>query len=214
MTKIYKSLLAVMITLLALASLFFSQNQAVTADNSALEATQTNSNVIVRKTYNVAGQPVAQRTYSREDTANRGDVSARQNEMLHFLYTNHLGSVNTMIHSVTGEQTHTRFLPFGGIRSGGDQFGNLTEQGFTGHHENREIGLTYMNARFYVPGIGRFASADIIIPTLNTPQHFNRYTYSVNNPINLFDPTGRYAVCIQGDTPTEALEGGHYGSTV
>ncbi|MCP4422224.1 MAG: RHS repeat-associated core domain-containing protein, partial [Chloroflexi bacterium] len=59
----------------------------------------------------------------------------------------------------------------------------LTDRGFTGHKENRDIGLTYMNARFYVPGIGRFASADTIVPNPASPQSFNRYSYVLNSPL-------------------------------
>ena len=47
-----------------------------------------------------------------------------------------------------------------------------------------------MNARFYVPGIGRFASADTIVPDSANPQSFNRYSYVENRPINFSDPTG------------------------
>jgi hypothetical protein len=52
------------------------------------------------------------------------------------------------------------------------------------------LGLIYMNARFYVPGIGRFASADTIVPDGKDPQAYNRYTYVSNNPVRFTDPTG------------------------
>ncbi|MCP4422305.1 MAG: RHS repeat-associated core domain-containing protein, partial [Chloroflexi bacterium] len=71
----------------------------------------------------------------------------------------------------------------------------LTDRGFTGHKENHDIGLTYMNARFYVPGIGRFASADTIVPNPANPQSFNRYSYVLNSPLNFTDPSGH---CING----------------
>ena len=51
--------------------------------------------------------------------------------------------------------------------------------GFTGHKENLDLGLTYMNARYYVGGVGRFLSADTIIPDPKNPQQFNRYSYSL-----------------------------------
>jgi hypothetical protein len=47
-----------------------------------------------------------------------------------------------------------RFLPFGAYRSDGSEpvDGNdLSDRGFTGHYENREIGLTYMQARYTMP---------------------------------------------------------------
>ena len=47
-----------------------------------------------------------------------------------------------------------------------------------------------MNARYYVPYINRFLSADTIIPYPNDPQSFNRFSYTRNNPINSTDPTG------------------------
>jgi RHS repeat-associated protein len=55
-----------------------------------------------------------------------------------------------------------------------------------------ELGLYYYNARYYVPGIGRFASADIIVPNPTNPQSFNRYSYVNNNPFRFVDPTGHY----------------------
>jgi RHS repeat-associated protein len=43
--------------------------------------------------------------------------------------------------------------------------------------------LIYMNARYYVPSVGRFASADSIVPQPANPQSFNRFTYVLNNPM-------------------------------
>lgn len=47
-----------------------------------------------------------------------------------------------------------------------------------------------MNARFYVSGIGRFASADTIVPDPMNPQSWNRYSYANNNPLGYSDPSG------------------------
>ncbi len=53
-----------------------------------------------------------------------------------------------------------------------------------------DLGLIYMNARFYAPGLGRFLSADTIVPNPTNPQSLNRYSYTRNSPLNLTDPTG------------------------
>ncbi len=68
----------------------------------------------------------------------------------------------------------------------------ITERDFTGQKENMELGLMYYNARYYVPGIGRFASADTIVPNPTNPQAFNRYSYTLNSPLKYTDPTGHY----------------------
>jgi len=47
-----------------------------------------------------------------------------------------------------------------------------------------------MNARYYMPEIGRFISADTIVPNPQSPQSYNRYTYVRNSPVNFTDPTG------------------------
>jgi hypothetical protein len=46
------------------------------------------------------------------------------------------------------------------------------------------------NARYYSPFLGRFISADTMVPEEENPQHWNRYSYTYNNPLKFVDPTG------------------------
>ena len=59
--------------------------------------------------------------------------------------------------------------------------------------QNDYIKLTYMNARWYDSSIGRFISADTIVPDPANPQSYNRYSYVYNNPVNFTDPSGHCA---------------------
>jgi RHS repeat-associated protein len=103
----------------------------------------------------------------------------------------HLGSA-LMVASQSGAVLALdtfNFTPFGqGI---GNDPGSTNRQGFTGHIED-ETGLTYMQARYYDPVIGRFLSPD---PT-GYADGLNVYAYVGNDPVNRTDPTGNFAFLI------------------
>ena len=68
--------------------------------------------------------------------------------------------------------------------------GLTTDRGFTLHEHLDEMGVIHMNGRIYDPLIGRFMSADPIIQAPGNLQNYNRYSYVMNNPLNLTDPSG------------------------
>jgi RHS repeat-associated protein len=112
---------------------------------------------------------------------------------LYYIHTDHLGSTSLMS-DADGQKVETsvaRYLPYGRWRT--EPTADLTDRGYTGHKHNDDLGLIYMNARYYLPGIGRFISADTLVPDPTNPQQFNRYTYVLNNPLRFTDPTGHCA---------------------
>jgi RHS repeat-associated protein len=64
------------------------------------------------------------------------------------------------------------------------------DRGFTGHEMLDDFGLIHMNGRIYDPEIGRFLSPDPYVQVPEYSQNFNRYTYVLNNPLSLTDPSG------------------------
>lgn len=66
--------------------------------------------------------------------------------------------------------------------------GETDDVGYTGHKYDKAIGLSYMQARYYDPVIGRFYSNDPI--GFRDVHSFNRYAYANNNPYKYTDPTG------------------------
>jgi RHS repeat-associated protein len=68
--------------------------------------------------------------------------------------------------------------------------GLLTDRGFTGHEHLDEVQLIHMNGRVYDPVIGRFLSADPFVQAPTNLQSLNRYSYVLNNPLSLVDPSG------------------------
>ncbi len=93
-----------------------------------------------------------------------------------------------------------RHYPFGGERwsSGSD----LSDFDFTGQRAD-SFGLLDYRARFYDPLIGRFISADTIVPDFANPQDLNRYSYVRNSPLNFVDPSGH---CIPGECPGDLYD--------
>lgn len=65
--------------------------------------------------------------------------------------------------------------------------------GYTGHMNDPETGLVYMQQRYYDPATGRFLSIDPVLPNDNG-RSFNRYWYANNNPYRFTDPDGRQSV--------------------
>jgi len=84
-----------------------------------------------------------------------------------------------------------RYLPYGGLRLG-DASTLPTDYTFTGQRLDAGTGLYLMGARWYDPRIGRWISADTLVPEPGNPQALNRYAYVRNNPLRYTDPTGHY----------------------
>lgn len=146
---------------------------------------------ITRKTYFLGGQAIA--------THISGDPSSGNNGFF-YLHSDHLGSTSLLTYGngqtnpgtkVNGSET--RYYPYGAQRLAPTlPADNITDRDFTGQKENSYIKLIYMNARWYDSQIGRFVSADSIVPQASNPQAYNRYSYGYNNPVKYSDPTGHY----------------------
>ncbi len=83
-------------------------------------------------------------------------------------------------------------MPFGEVRA---EIGTIsqTDFSFTGQRSISMLSIMDYIARNYDPGIGRFLQPDTIVPSVENPQAFNRYSYVMNSPVNLNDPTGHWS---------------------
>ncbi len=115
-----------------------------------------------------------------------------------YQHTDVLGSV-IMETDTTGQIIGSKhqYKPFGEGANG-----QKSGLGYTGHLEDTDIGLTYMQQRYYDPVIGRFYSNDPVGFTASNPMMFNRYAYANNNPYMYIDPDGRNSYNPQGLTRT------------
>jgi RHS repeat-associated protein len=101
-----------------------------------------------------------------------------------YQHTDALGSP-VAVTSETGAVTErSEYEPYGALLNRPIHDG----PGYTGHVSDAATGLSYMQQRYYDPGIGRFLSVD---PVTAGQQHFNRYAYAYDNPYKFNDPDGR-----------------------
>ncbi len=117
-----------------------------------------------------------------------GMLLARRNTSTQIYHKDHLTGINTMTDAAGGLVGSIYYYPYGDTRSTSGSID--TEKRFTGQRQSSATGLYYYNARWYDPTIGRFISADTIVPNLSS-QSLNRYSYVDNNPLRFRDPTGR-----------------------
>ena len=111
----------------------------------------------------------------------------------HFFHKDHLGSSNVVTDYANGAAVETsEYLPFGQTR---EQTGTaISNYKFTDQELDPSTGLYNYDARLYDPVVGRFITADSIVPDWYNPQALNRYAYVLNNPLKYTDPNGHSAV--------------------
>jgi len=112
----------------------------------------------------------------------------RINNTLYYTLKDHLGSTSIVTDISGNKLGEQRYYPYGETRW---PTGTInTDKLFTGQREMTGLDIYHYGARFYSPKLGRFLSADTIVPGAANPQAYNRYSYVLNNPLRYTDPTG------------------------
>ncbi len=101
-------------------------------------------------------------------------------------HTDALGSPVAQSNASGTITTRTRYEPYGYLVAGSPR-----TIGFTGHVNDNDTGLVYMQHRYYDTFAGRFLSIDPVTTDANTGGSFNRYNYASNSPYKYIDPDGR-----------------------
>ena len=114
---------------------------------------------------------------------------------LTYLHGDNLGSVSLTTNAAGQKLSEQRYKPYGEVRwsSGAGMPTDFTFTGQRAGPANYVGSLTDYVARFYSPALGRFVSADTIVPGAGNSQALNRYMYVLGRVLNLGDPTGHCA---------------------
>lgn len=119
----------------------------------------------------------------------------RLDSTLYYIIQDRLGSASVLTDASGNTVGEQRYFPTGETRVA---TGTMpTDRLYTGQRNEGDLGIYDYGARFYDAKLGKFLSADSVVPDMTNPQAFNRYAYAMNNPILYNDPTGHdaYSTC-------------------
>ncbi|MFI2612514.1 polymorphic toxin-type HINT domain-containing protein [Kitasatospora sp. NPDC018619] len=104
--------------------------------------------------------------------------------------SDHHGTGTISVDLATTATTRRTSDPFGNPRGAQPAPGTwLGAKGYVGGTKDDTTNLTNLGARQYQPTTGRFISPDPVLDQ-SSPQQWNAYAYSNNNPVDLSDPSG------------------------
>jgi RHS repeat-associated protein len=132
----------------------------------------------------------------------------------YYFHPDHVGSVSYLTDSEGAVVTRMSYTPYGEKVKSASTGPNIFHHKYTGQvDDGDEAELMYYNARYYDSKIGRFISADSIIPGAGFSQSFNRYMYVAGNPVNRNDPSGHFSMGGVISAVTGAVAGGVTGAS-
>ncbi len=113
-------------------------------------------------------------------------LATRTSGVVTWQHTDALGSPVASTNGSGAVVERKQFEPYGA------SVGTATDGvGYTGHVMDAGTGLTYMQQRYYDPGLGIFLSVDPVTAYGDPVSAFGRYRYANSNPYRFIDPDGR-----------------------
>jgi RHS repeat-associated protein len=140
--------------------------------------------------YDAAGKEIAE--YSTI-------VASPTEAKVNYLTAEHLGSPRVNTDQNGAVTARHDYMPFG------EEIGNIggrtsvigygddsVRKQFTGYERDKETDLDFAQARYSDFSLGRFTSPDPLAASASpiSPQSWNRFIYSLNNPVRFTDPSG------------------------
>jgi len=119
------------------------------------------------------------------------------NGTVDYYHGDHLGSTSVVTTATGTQEEDLTYYPYGAIRT--DTGTTNVPYKYTNQELDASTGLYFYGARYYDTTLGRFLSADTIVPDAGVPQSFNRYAYVRNNPLRAIDPSGHCDADSQAD---------------
>ncbi|MCL2447069.1 MAG: RHS repeat-associated core domain-containing protein [Oscillospiraceae bacterium] len=112
------------------------------------------------------------------------------NDIPYFYVRNLQGDVVSVIDIDGNVVAWYTYCAWGNILDYGGELARVNPITYRGYYFDWELGLYYLQSRYYCPALRRFISADVFLDTGVGILGTNMYAYCNNDPVNLSDPTG------------------------
>ncbi|MGB9876140.1 MAG: RHS repeat domain-containing protein [bacterium] len=124
-------------------------------------------------------------------TQGQGLLSQRRNNTSYFYHFDGLGSTKALTDANQNIQSTTIYDAWGNVLQASGTITNpYLYVGELGYYSDDDAGMYLLTQRWYNPVIGRFLTKDI-----REVERQNLYVYSLDDPVNIVDPTGLKEKC-------------------
>lgn len=118
-----------------------------------------------------------------------------QSGFYQYLLRDHIGSIEIVADQEGAIKEKFSYDPWGRRRNAdwtlpSNPINAEFDHGYTGHLHIDQMELIHMGGRVYDPVSARFLSVDPLVQSPTNSQSLNRYSYVMNNPLSLTDPSG------------------------
>ena len=137
--------------------------------------------------YDGGGQLIAEYLYANGRQIGKVEPDGAGGDKVSTFHPDHLGTAMLITNDIGVVTWRGEYEPFGEPVT---STGTPDRYRFTQHELDTETNLVYAKARYYHPRIGRFLSVDPVGGNQEQPQTWNRYAYTLGNPLRLIDSNG------------------------
>ncbi len=113
-----------------------------------------------------------------------------------------LGSVRVVTNRNIAVLNNHTYTPYGEDIAGQTTETVVNNVRYAGYNFDRELGQYYVWARMYSPYMARFNGYDPVLGDFKEPLTLHQYLYCLNDPVNMYDPDGRFSMA--GNVTTTA----------
>jgi RHS repeat-associated protein len=161
-------------------------------------------------TYRGVGEDIAKTvigsaTTTYAPTASGAPLAEKTGSVASFYLSDPHGDVVGLASTSAANQGTMSFDPWGSRLASSGQTSFLGYQGDMTDPDTKQVD---MGTRWYVSGLGRFSSRDVVLGSPSSPTTMNQHVYGGMNPITMWDPTGMGECTGAGECVTKTPSGG------